>query len=93
MVFEGLWSPQTHPKDFPTQAMWLTHFSDIIGATHPTNFSFWGEGKIATDGFRYLYTNTLHQITFTLDSEQFFIDKFYHCLIRVTDCVIRTVIS
>ncbi|KAL0884286.1 hypothetical protein ABMA27_016271 [Loxostege sticticalis] len=54
MVFEGLWSPQTHPKDFPTQAMWLTHFSDIIGATHPTNFSFWGEGKIATDGFRSL---------------------------------------
>ncbi|KOB71744.1 putative f-spondin [Operophtera brumata] len=28
MVFEGLWSPQTHPKNFPTQALWLTHFSD-----------------------------------------------------------------
>ncbi|CAK1544782.1 unnamed protein product [Leptosia nina] len=54
MVFEGLWSPQTHPKDFPVQAMWLTHFSDIIGATHPKNFSFWGEGQIATDGFRSL---------------------------------------
>lgn len=54
MVFEGLWSPQTHPKDFPTQAMWLTHFSDVIGATHPKNFSFWGEGEIATDGFRSL---------------------------------------
>ncbi|KAL4704184.1 hypothetical protein ACJJTC_000054 [Scirpophaga incertulas] len=54
MVFEGLWSPQTHPKDFPTQAMWLTHFSDVIGATHPKNFSFWGEGQIATDGFRSL---------------------------------------
>lgn len=53
MVFEGLWSPRTHPKDFPVQAMWLTHFSDVIGATHPSNFSFWGEGQIATDGFRY----------------------------------------
>ncbi|XP_049865590.1 spondin-1 isoform X2 [Pectinophora gossypiella] len=54
MVFEGLWSPQTHPKNFPTQALWLTHFSDVIGATHPKNFSFWGEGQIATDGFRSL---------------------------------------
>lgn len=52
MVFEGLWSPQTHPKDFPKQALWLTHFSDVIGATHPKNFTFWGEGVIATDGFR-----------------------------------------
>lgn len=55
MVFEGLWSPQTHPKDFPTKALWLTHFSDVIGATHLKNFSFWGEGQIATDGFRYLF--------------------------------------
>lgn len=54
MVFEGLWSPQTHPKDFPVEAMWLTHFSDVIGATHPKNFKFWGEGEIATDGFRSL---------------------------------------
>ncbi|CAG9563203.1 unnamed protein product [Danaus chrysippus] len=54
MVFEGLWSPQTHPKDFPVQALWLTHFSDVIGATHVKNFSFWGEGEIATDGFRSL---------------------------------------
>nr|XP_049697073.1 spondin-1 [Helicoverpa armigera]XP_049697074.1 spondin-1 [Helicoverpa armigera]XP_049697075.1 spondin-1 [Helicoverpa armigera]XP_049697076.1 spondin-1 [Helicoverpa armigera] len=54
MVFEGLWSPQTHPKNFPVQALWLTHFSDVIGATHPKNFKFWGEGEIATDGFRSL---------------------------------------
>lgn len=53
MVFEGLWSPQTHPKNFPVQALWLTHFSDVIGATHPKNYSFWGEGKVASDGFRY----------------------------------------
>ncbi|XP_004927733.1 spondin-1 [Bombyx mori] len=54
MVFEGLWSPQTHPKNFPTQALWLTHFSDVIGATHPKNFTFWGEGQLASDGFRSL---------------------------------------
>ncbi|EEB20418.1 f-spondin, putative [Pediculus humanus corporis] len=51
MVFEGLWSSSTHPKDFPTN-LWLTHFSDVIGATHRTNFSFWGEGQIASDGLR-----------------------------------------
>ncbi|XP_055534997.1 spondin-1 [Wyeomyia smithii] len=52
-VFEGIWSNETHPKDFPF-AVWLTHFSDIIGASHDTNFSFWGENHIATDGFRAL---------------------------------------
>lgn len=51
MVFEGLWSSATHPKDFPTN-LWLTHFSDVIGATHRRNFSFWGEGQIASDGLR-----------------------------------------
>lgn len=52
-VFEGIWSNETHPKDFPF-AVWLTHFSDVIGASHDTNFSFWGENHISTDGFRSL---------------------------------------
>lgn len=53
VIFEGIWSNETHPRDFPT-SLWLTHFSDVIGATHVRNFSFWGEGHIATDGFRSL---------------------------------------
>ena len=53
LVFEGIWSNETHPKDYPF-AVWLTHFSDVIGASHDTNFSFWGENHIATDGFRSL---------------------------------------
>ncbi|XP_052903507.1 spondin-1 [Anopheles moucheti] len=52
-TFEGIWSNETHPKDYPF-AIWLTHFSDVIGASHDTNFSFWGEQHIATDGFRML---------------------------------------
>ncbi|XP_064537926.1 spondin-1 [Drosophila montana] len=52
-VFEGIWSSETHPKDYPF-AIWLTHFSDVIGASHEANFSFWGEQHIATDGFRSL---------------------------------------
>lgn len=53
MTFEGLWSSKTHPKDFPT-SLWLTHFSDIIGATHDMNYSFWAEGQWATNGVRHL---------------------------------------
>ncbi|KAG4068199.1 hypothetical protein HA402_008840 [Bradysia odoriphaga] len=52
-VFEGIWSNETHPRDYPF-AVWLTHFSDVIGASHDSNFSFWGENHIATDGFRSL---------------------------------------
>ncbi|KAL7305034.1 hypothetical protein TKK_0002818 [Trichogramma kaykai] len=53
MVLEGIWSNETHPKDFP-QSVWLTRFSDVIGATHETNFSFWGRDHVASDGFRQL---------------------------------------
>ena len=50
---EGIWSNVTHPKDFPFSA-WLTHFSDLIGATHESDFSFWGRDHVSTDGFRQL---------------------------------------
>ncbi|KAF7403614.1 hypothetical protein HZH68_006408 [Vespula germanica] len=53
LTFEGIWSNKTHPKDFPFSA-WLTHFSDLIGASHEPEFSFWGRDHIATDGFRQL---------------------------------------
>lgn len=53
LTMEGIWSNVTHPKDFPFSA-WLTHFSDVIGASHVPGFSFWGKDHIATDGFRQL---------------------------------------
>lgn len=53
LIFEGIWSKTTHPKDFPF-SLWLTHFSDVIGASHEKNFTFWGEGQIASEGFRSL---------------------------------------
>lgn len=53
LTMEGIWSNVTHPKDFPF-SLWLTHFSDVIGATHVPGFSFWGKDHIATDGFRQL---------------------------------------
>ncbi|XP_035212989.1 spondin-1-like isoform X3 [Stegodyphus dumicola] len=51
LTFEGLWSRHTHPKDFPTNE-WLTHFSDIIGASHTGDFRMWQYGGNASDGVR-----------------------------------------
>lgn len=51
VTFEGLWSKYTHPKDFP-QAIWQTHFSDIIGASHSADFRIWEYGGYATEGVR-----------------------------------------
>lgn len=53
LIMEGIWSNVTHPRDFPFSA-WLTHFSDLIGASHEADFSFWGDDHISTDGFRQL---------------------------------------
>lgn len=51
LTFEGLWSRHTHPKDFPTNE-WLTHFSDIIGASHTGDFRMWEYGGIASEGVK-----------------------------------------
>lgn len=51
LTFEGLWSRNTHPKDFPTNS-WLTRFSDIIGATHAIDYRFWQYGEQASEGLR-----------------------------------------
>ncbi|KAG8231525.1 hypothetical protein J437_LFUL008066 [Ladona fulva] len=51
VVFEGLWSRHTHPKNFPTNS-WLTRFSDVIGASHSADYRFWDYGEIASDGLK-----------------------------------------
>lgn len=53
MIFEGLWSRNTHPKDFPSEGR-LTRFSDIIGASHTVNYTFWNYGGVASEGLRQL---------------------------------------
>ncbi|KAI1304606.1 Spondin-1 [Halotydeus destructor] len=53
LIFEGLWSKYTHPKDFPAN-FWLTHFSDIIGASHSADFRMWEYGGYASDGLRHV---------------------------------------
>jgi len=53
VIFEGLWSKRTHPKDFPENA-WLLHFSDIIGASHSNDYHVWKEGEVASEGIRHV---------------------------------------
>lgn len=48
--FEGLWSRQTHPKDFPEGEN--TRFSDVIGASHTSEYRFWVYGGTASEGLR-----------------------------------------
>lgn len=49
VTFEGLWSKETHPKDFP-KSEWLLHFSDIIGASHSADYRVWEQGGYASNG-------------------------------------------
>ncbi|XP_022688537.1 spondin-1-like isoform X1 [Varroa jacobsoni] len=51
MTFEGLWSRYTHPKGYPDNE-WLTHFSDIIGASHAADFKMWEYDGFASEGVR-----------------------------------------
>ncbi|MFH4976959.1 hypothetical protein AB6A40_003668 [Gnathostoma spinigerum] len=51
MEFVGLWSKETHPKDYPT-LVHLTHFTDMLGASHSSNYTMWKFGMIATDGMK-----------------------------------------
>ncbi|XP_076324156.1 spondin-1-like isoform X2 [Tachypleus tridentatus] len=53
VVFEGLWSRHTHPKEFPSNE-WLTEFLDIIGSSHTADFRMWEYGGYATEGVRQL---------------------------------------
>lgn len=56
VTFEGLWSRNTHPKDFPSNG-WLTRFSDVIGASHTKNYTFWNYGEYASEGLRQVAEN------------------------------------
>eukprot|EP00095_Tigriopus_kingsejongensis_P009624 maker-scaffold94_size379870-snap-gene-0.14 protein:Tk09624 transcript:maker-scaffold94_size379870-snap-gene-0.14-mRNA-1 annotation:"hypothetical protein DAPPUDRAFT_321105" len=49
VTFEGLWSEETHPKDFPS-SRWLLHFSDIIGASHSADYRVWQYNGYSSKG-------------------------------------------
>ncbi|KAL3119256.1 hypothetical protein niasHT_000200 [Heterodera trifolii] len=49
--FVGIWSKETHPKDYPTLEH-LTHFTDVLGASHSKHYRLWRFGDIASDGLK-----------------------------------------
>lgn len=48
VVFDGVWTQQTHPQDYPGNP----HFSPLIGGTHTAAVRFWAPGATASDGIR-----------------------------------------
>jgi hypothetical protein len=48
VVFESIWSANTHPASFPTNP----HFSGLIGGTHGDDVTFWAEGSLASYGIK-----------------------------------------
>lgn len=53
MVFQGLWSKQTHPKGFPTgREALLLHWSNIVGATHTDDYRIWEYDEYASRGVK-----------------------------------------
>ncbi|XP_047112187.1 spondin-1-like [Schistocerca piceifrons] len=51
LTFEGLWSRHTHPKGFPDDSF-LAKFSDVIGASHTSDYYFWSYGARASPGLK-----------------------------------------
>merc|ERR1711936_250662 len=56
VIFEGLWSRHTHPKDFPRDE-WQTQFSHMIGASHSIDYDLWKYGEIASPAMALLAEN------------------------------------
>lgn len=50
VTFQGSWSQETHPLEFPANA----HFSGLIGATHNSHYTIFSEGGRATEGLERL---------------------------------------
>ncbi|XP_050392643.1 spondin-1 isoform X2 [Patella vulgata] len=49
IVFQGIWSRQTHPKGFPPKKFNpLVHWSNVVGATHSSDFEIWRYGGMAS---------------------------------------------
>jgi len=47
VIFEGLWSRHTHPKDYPEDE-WKTQFSHMIGASHSIDYDLWKYGELSS---------------------------------------------
>ncbi|KAH8398980.1 hypothetical protein KR222_007355 [Zaprionus bogoriensis] len=51
LTFEGSWSRNLHPKDFPDRG-WETRFCELVGAAHSADYRFWEPEALASKGFK-----------------------------------------
>ncbi|XP_059178699.1 spondin-1-like isoform X2 [Physella acuta] len=53
LEFQGLWSRNTHPKGFPDEKnSYQLHWSNLVGATHGTDYRIWDYGQYASRGVK-----------------------------------------
>lgn len=50
LIFQGLWSKNTHPRDFPENPF----YSDVLGGSHTNDLRIWEYGGYASEGLRML---------------------------------------
>ncbi|CAF5082737.1 unnamed protein product, partial [Rotaria sp. Silwood1] len=68
LTFKGLWSPETHKKDWPSKT---AHFSTTVGAVHNSNYSMFQVGSYANRGLSQLVlTGETHALEQELANEQ-----------------------
>ncbi|KAL7736313.1 hypothetical protein ACLKA6_014789 [Drosophila palustris] len=51
LIFEGVWSRNLHPRNFPARG-WETRFCELIGAAHSPDYRFWEPGALASEGVK-----------------------------------------
>ncbi|XP_063969711.1 spondin-1-like isoform X1 [Lytechinus pictus] len=49
-TFVSTWTPQTHPNQYPTGNG--NHWSDLIGASHSSDYTIWDYGQYASRGIK-----------------------------------------
>lgn len=59
ITFTGIWSRNTHPRLYPEND-WTPRYSDLVGASHTTDYILWSPGTEVSEGFRELaeYANS-----------------------------------
>ncbi|CAL8103800.1 unnamed protein product [Calicophoron daubneyi] len=50
LTFQGLWTRETHPKDWPVKNPGLLHWTNLIGATHTPAYRIYQMGDTASAG-------------------------------------------
>ncbi|KAH8275874.1 hypothetical protein KR026_009129 [Drosophila bipectinata] len=51
LIFEGVWSRNLHPRDFPARS-WETRFCELVGAAHSADYRFWEAGALANEAMK-----------------------------------------